>query len=276
MNHDERDQRAGDEEHVERVPLREGVRPDLRAAREELRQPRAGERRRAVQVDPHHGCPVRGLIPGEEVAGEAHQHPHHEDERAGDPQQLAWILVRAEEEDAGHVHEEEDYEDARAPAVHSTHEPAQREVVRDVLDRRVRDRLAGGHVDLRGRLVVHRQDRPRQRLRGECDERPEAERLRPADVARHVPEQEPLRPADERRPFVDPVERREHRQVDDVLAFRLTLRRHTSRSPGSGRSGRARPRARPRAFPEPTTDTGRSSRSRPSPRRCRLRRAHRG
>ena len=54
---------------------------------------------RAVQVDPDDGRPVRGLVPGQQVAGEALEHPHHEQEHADDPVQLARVLVRAEEED---------------------------------------------------------------------------------------------------------------------------------------------------------------------------------
>ena len=98
---------------MERVPLRERVGADLRAARQELREPGTGEGRRAVQVDTDHGCPVRRLVPGQQVAGEAHQHPHDEDEGTRDPEQLARVLVGAEQEHARHVHEEEDHEDAR-------------------------------------------------------------------------------------------------------------------------------------------------------------------
>ena len=125
--------------------------------------------------------------------------PGREQQHADDPVQLARVLVRAEQEHARHVEEHQDDEHARAPAVHAAHEPAEREVVRDVLDRLVRA--------VRVRLVVHREDHAGQRLDDERRQRRRAERVEPADVARNLAEEEVLDAADEARALLEPVER---------------------------------------------------------------------
>ena len=165
---------------MDRIEAAERVGIDVRAALEELREERPEERRRAVDVDPDGRRPVGGLIPREQVAGEAFGESEREQQHADDPVQLTWIFVRAEQKHAAHVQEHQDDEHRRAPAMHAADEPPRPHVVRDVHDRRV-----GG---LRVGLVVHREDHTRQCLdqeRGECRR---AERLEPVGVARHLPE----------------------------------------------------------------------------------------
>ena len=85
-------------------------------------------------------------------------------------------LYDAEQEDARHVEEHQDDEDARAPAVHAADEPAEREIVRDELDRLV------GLV--RVGLVVEREHDAGDRLDEEGGQRRRAERVEPARVTR--------------------------------------------------------------------------------------------
>ena len=135
-------------------------------------------------------------------------------------------------------------------------------------------RLAGRHVDLRRRLVVHRQDRAGERLRGERDQRREAsvcaQLMSRGTFLKRTTSSRGRTPSARR-----PSRAEQHRQVDDVLASRLSpgghdLARHLTRydrvepglDPVDVRSGR-----RPRI--------GRSSRSRRSPRRFRPRTARR-
>ena len=98
MQRDQADDRARDQQHVQRVEARERVTADLGAAVEELREELADERRRPVQVDADDGRPVGRLVPRQQVAGEALEHAEDEQHHADDPVQLARVLVGAEQE----------------------------------------------------------------------------------------------------------------------------------------------------------------------------------
>jgi hypothetical protein len=97
--------------------------------------------------------------------------------------------------------------------VHAANEPAERQVVRDALDRVV--------CRVRVRLVVHREDRARDRLHEERRQRRRAERVAPADVAGHLAEEEVFGGADEPRPLLGPVQRVEQRLLELLAAARL-------------------------------------------------------
>ena len=205
MQRDQRDQTARQHEHVDRVEAWQRVAVDRGASLQELRDERAEERRRRVDVDADRRRPVRRLVPRQQVAGEALGETQHEQEHADEPVQLPRVLVGAEEEDAPHVQEHQDDEARGAPAVHAAHEPAGPEIVGDVLDRGVG--LVGG------RLVVHRQDHAGRRLDDEGGQRRRAERLEPVDVGRDVAEEEVADRADDARPLLEPVDR-----IEDPLA----------------------------------------------------------
>ena len=117
------------------------------------------------------------------------------------------------------MEEQQDDEHARAPAVHPAHQPAEVDVVRDVLDRAVRL--------VRRRLVEHRQDHAGDRLDEERGQRRRAERVRPAGVAGNLAEEEVLDPADEARALLEPVERVEHHSFDLLAAGGLGHQRST-------------------------------------------------
>jgi hypothetical protein len=111
-----------------------------------------------------------------------------------------------------HVQEEQDDEDARAPPVHAAHEPAQREVVRDVLDRRV--------GLFRRRLVVHGEDHAGDRLHEEGGERRRAEGVEPVRLGGDLAEEEVLDPADEPGALLEPVDRDHHGLLELLLPLR--------------------------------------------------------
>ena len=135
-------------------------------------------------------------LPAVKNAARAEQ---QDQQSADDPVELARVLIGAEQEHARHVEEHQDDEDARAPLVHPAHQPAKRDVVRDVLDRLVRV--------LRVSLVVHRKDHAGERLHEERSQRRRAERVPPAGVARNLPEQEVLDSTDQARALFEPVDR---------------------------------------------------------------------
>ena len=148
-----------------------------------------------------------------------------------------------------------------APAVHAADEPAGPEIVRDVLDRRVRGR--------RARLVVHREDDAGRRLDDERGQRRRAERLEPVDVARDVAEEEVADRRRRARALLEPVER-----VQDLLlagcgrAWPSAAGRH-QRGAGSGRARTRGRRRAPRGTPaDPLVDLRRRRRC-PRPRRPR-------
>jgi hypothetical protein len=157
---------------VQRVEAGERIAPDLGAAAQERRKEGSEEGRRPVDVDADDGRPVRGLVVREQVPGEALEQRRRKEQRADYPVQLTRVLVGAEQEDARHVEEHQDDEDARAPPVHAADEPAERHVVRDVLDG-----LVGS---VRVRLVVHREDHAGAELDEEGGERRGAQRVPPA------------------------------------------------------------------------------------------------
>jgi hypothetical protein len=215
---DQREDQAGDQQHVHRVEACERVGTDLRTAFEEVRKERPQDGSRAVQIDPDYGGPVRGLVPRQQVAREPLEHADDQQQHADDPVQLARVLVRAEQEHARHVEEHQDDEDTRAPLVHAAHEPAEREVVCDLLDRLVRA--------VRIRLVVHREDHACQRLDQERRQRRRAQSVEPVRVAGYLAEKEILESADQPRAFFEPVDRIVDRRSDAAGLASTGARRH--------------------------------------------------
>jgi hypothetical protein len=216
VQQDQADNGARDQQHVQRVEDRERVGSDLGAALQEPSKERPDEGAGAVQVDADDGRPVGGLVPGEQVPGEALQHPEDQEQHADDPVQLARVLVGAEEEDPRHVEEHQDDEDAGAPLVHAADEPPERDVVRDPLDRLV--------CRIRMRFVVKGEDDACSRLDEERRQRRRAEGMPPARVPRNVAEEEVLDPADDPRALFEPVER-DGDELDELALLLLLLRR---------------------------------------------------
>ena len=213
MGADQRDQRAGDQQHVDRVEARQRGRPEFGAGSQEVAQVGADQRSGAVDVDAHDRRPVGALVERQQVAGEGHHHRQDQQHHADHPVQLARVLVGAEEERAAHVQEHEDHHHARAPLVHAADELAEEHVVGHVANRFVR--AAGGI-----RAVVHRQENAGDGLREEGEHRRGAERVEPVGALRHLAEHQPAGAAAQRGALVDPV--------DDVDPGRLGALGHAA------------------------------------------------
>jgi hypothetical protein len=99
------------------------------------------------QRDDHLGAPERHVAPRQHVAHEGLGHQHQEDQHAEQPDQLAWLLIRAVHQTAEHVHEHDHEEQRSARGVHVADQPAPLHVTHDVLDR-----VEGFR---RTRLVIH-------------------------------------------------------------------------------------------------------------------------
>ncbi len=229
MGADQGDDRAGDEQHVDRVEARERRRPELRPGAQEVAQVGADDRAGAVDVDPDHRGPEGALVEGQQVAGEGHRHRQDQEHDADHPVELARVLVGAEEEGPPHVEEDQDDHHARPPLVHPVHELAEEDVVVDVRDRGVG---LGGR-----RRVEHRQEDARDRLRDEGDEGGRAERVEPVGPLRHLAVEHPGEEARGGGALVDPGEDVGGR-VLGLVAEPLRRRRVARAARSSGRPGR--------------------------------------
>lgn len=109
----------------------------------------ADHRDRTKQRDDHLGAPVRHLAPRQQVTHEGLGHQRQVDQHAEDPHQFAWLLVRAVEQAAEHVHIHDDEERRCAGGVQQAQDRAVLDVTHDVLD--------GGERLFRRRRVAHRQ-----------------------------------------------------------------------------------------------------------------------
>jgi len=73
--------------------------------------------------------PVRILVEPEHLAGERHSQRHEQEHDAGDPGQLARILVRTEEEDLHHVNEHDGDHEVRSQPCSARMKPARRDML---------------------------------------------------------------------------------------------------------------------------------------------------
>ena len=113
-----------DEEDVRRVDPRQGRAADAIARDDETGEPVADERRAGGLFGADHERPERVLIPAEGLAGEGHERRREEKQRAGQPVDLAGVLVRAHEEHARHMGEQQEHHRARAEPVDAADDAA--------------------------------------------------------------------------------------------------------------------------------------------------------
>ena len=129
---DQRQQQAGDQQHVDDVEPRDDHVARELAAEQEERHVGADHRGRLHQAvrDPQPGAGEQ--VVGQGVAGEALEDAEQDQQRADHPVQLAGLAERAGEEDAHHVHEHRGDEEHRGPVVHLPHQQAAAHVEGDV------------------------------------------------------------------------------------------------------------------------------------------------
>ena len=91
------------------------------------------------------GCPISPLVPGEQVAGEAHAQGEQEQEHTGDPGELTWIFISAKVKRAQHMEEDDQHHEAGTPVMDAADQPAIADTGHDVLDAVV-GMVGGGDV----------------------------------------------------------------------------------------------------------------------------------
>ena len=123
--------------------------------------------------------PVALLVPGQQVAGQREHGTSAEQRQPDHPVQLARAPVGAEQHDLQQVQAGDDDQRRRAEAVQAAHEPAERQLVLDVSDRRP----GAGHR----RRVRGRQEDAGHRLQHEQPGGDGAERVPEAGAARDLP-----------------------------------------------------------------------------------------
>ena len=233
VDRDEGDQEPRHHEDVQREEARQRLPRDDRAAEQQVHHLASQQRRAPHDRRADAEAPVGVLIEAQHLAGERHPEGAEEQEDAGDPGQLARVLVGAEEEHLRHVDAHHGDHEVRAPAVHRAQVPAERLLVVQHLEA-----LPGaggrGHVD-------RRQADAGDHLDHEQDERSAAEDIPPArGLARDaVPGHLGERRADSE-PLIEPL---------------AELAQHLRRAPTASGAVRPAPAA---ARPVPCTGTDRA------------------
>ena len=121
----------------------------------------------------HGDRPESQLIPGQQIAGEAQEQRHQQQQHAQHPVELARLLVGAGEEDAAHVQEDHRHHAVRRPAMHVAQKGAEGHRAAQVEHAVVR--LGGG-----GHVVEHQQNARHD----EDDEQEERDQSQPEGVER--------------------------------------------------------------------------------------------
>src|SRR5262249_55673727 len=125
----------------------------------------AGDRRTDAQP------PVGILVETHDLSGERHAQREQQQNAAGDPGQLARVLVRAEQEHLRHVHSHDGHHEIGAPVMQRAQEPAQGLLIVQVLQTGIR--LVGR------RDVDEGQTDAGHDLNEKTEERPAAEDIKP-------------------------------------------------------------------------------------------------
>ena len=175
MDGQETEDRRRDEEHVGRVEAGQRGATDVLPGDDERREEATDDGRPRGLLRRDDDGPERVLVPPQQLSGERHRERGEEEERAAHPVRLARELVRAEQEDLRHVHEDEDHHRAGAEVVDAAHDAAERRLAADELERVVRA--------VRRRHVRHGQTDAGRHLHDEHRERRASEDVPPADAA---------------------------------------------------------------------------------------------
>ena len=191
MRQHEHGERGWQQQDVRGIPAQQRQRAELAPAAHHRGNRLADERRASRDVDRDRCRPVGFLVPGQEVAGQGEGHDDQEQCHAGQPGDFARVLVGAERDDARHVRDRGDDDEARAEEMQAANEPAERHVIGHVADAVVRV-IRRGHV-------VHGQDGA-------------ARQLQPQEKEQNAPENEP------------PVHAWRQRFVEEMSAARLDPR----------------------------------------------------
>ena len=111
----------------------QGERAQVRAAAQGFQDEVADEGHAAGDLRADRGRPVGLLVPGQQVAGEAHAQREQQQADADQPGQLAGIFVGGGHEHPQHVDEDHDHHQRRAPVMDAADQPAEGDTVHNVL-----------------------------------------------------------------------------------------------------------------------------------------------
>ena len=141
MDPEEERRQDREPEHVQAIKTEERLASHVRTAAYKGGKLRPEDRHRAEHVGPHHRCPVRLLVPGQEVTGETERQRHREQQGTRDPSQFPGIFVGTGDEDPDHMEQHHHNHEIRGPLVHRTEQASQGHDLVQALDAGVRLRL---------------------------------------------------------------------------------------------------------------------------------------
>ena len=119
---------------VQCVKPRKRHRADFRTAAQHLRHEFTQDRCSASDFHTDDSCPIRLLIPWQQIAREAKSEHDEEQQHADYPCQFTRCFVGAVNHHAEQVQEDDDYHRARAPVVQAAHERAEGHFFGDIGD----------------------------------------------------------------------------------------------------------------------------------------------
>ncbi len=120
-------------------------RAQVRSAAQGFEDEVADEGNRACDLRADRGRPVGRLVPGEQVAREAHANGRQQKTDADQPGQLARIFVGGGHKHPQHMDEDDDHHQRCAPVMDAADQPAEGNAFHDVLDGVV-GMIGGGSV----------------------------------------------------------------------------------------------------------------------------------
>ena len=130
---DEQEHQRRDEEDVKgEEPAQRGAADGL-AREDEARDLVAHDRHASRLCRAHDDRPDGGLVPPEQLAGERQREGEQQEDRAGEPVELAGELVRGHQVGAGHVDADQQHHGRCAEIVHAAEESAEQRLLRDEL-----------------------------------------------------------------------------------------------------------------------------------------------
>jgi hypothetical protein len=213
----------GQNRHMQAVEPGQGRAGHLVAAAQEPHHEAADDGHGARNPRPDLGGEERQLVPRQEIAAEAEREHQEQQQHAAQPRQLARLPVGLQEERAEHVHEGQQNEQVRRPAVDVPDEPPELHLRHDELDALVG--LVGA------RPVVQQEHDAGRDLHADQEQRHAAHVVPDlVGVDRHALLGHEVADAAEIDPIVEPL--------DDALHVGLRQPRETTTSscPGSPRS----------------------------------------
>ena len=147
----EDEQQHWQQQHMRHVEAQQAVGAHLRAATYQQVDLLADQRRGLGHAGADGDRPQCQLVPGQQVTGEAEEAGKNEQQHAGKPGELAWLLVAGGIESAQHMQENDEHHRLRAQAVQIAHELAKGHVVQHA------EHVAVGDLR-RGRVPEHQND----------------------------------------------------------------------------------------------------------------------